>query len=219
MKQLWRYYKMTAKESPKSVVAAAGFGLGAFAVIFVVGAVLSSGNALSLVAWAVTGLFVGVLIAMIVMNRQSEKIAFGQIEGRAGAVGAILQNGLKRGWRTSETPAAINAAHQEAVYRVVGPGGVILIGEGTSRARVTAMVETEKRKIAKVATGVSTEVLYVVGDQQSVKLIQLVSTIYKSKRALRPSEVAVVFKRLETVGLKMPIPKGIDPNRMRASRR
>jgi len=219
LRQLWRYYRMTAKESPRSVVAAVGFALAAFAIIFVVGAVLSAGNVLSLTAWGVTGFFVAVLIGMIVMNRQSEKIAFGQIEGRAGAVGAILQNGLKRGWRTSEYPAAINAAHQEAVYRVVGPGGVVLIGEGTSRTRVTVMVEGEKRKIAKVATGVPIEVLYVVGDEQSLSLIKLVSTIYKMKRSLRAAEVSIVFKRLETVGLKMPIPKGIDPNRMRASRR
>ena len=150
-KQLWRYYRMTAKQSPKSVVVAAAFGLVGFAVVFVPGLVFSAGDGISIAVWAVTGSFVAILVAMIVMNRQSEKIAFGQIEGRAGAVGAILQNGLKRGWRTSETPAAINASHQEAVYRVVGPGGVLLIGEGTSRTRVTAMVEGEKSVYSQVS--------------------------------------------------------------------
>ena len=219
LKQLLRYYRMTAKESPKSVAAAIGFGVAGFAIVFGIGFAVAGGDSLLLIVWAVTGVFVAILSAMIVMNRQSEKIAFGQIEGRAGAVGAILQNGLKRGWRTSETPSAINASHQEAVYRVVGPGGVILIGEGTSRTRVSAMIEGERRKIAKVASGVPIEVMYVVGDEQSIRLIKLVSTIYKMKRSLRSSEVSIVFKRLETVGLKMPIPKGIDPNRMRASRR
>jgi hypothetical protein len=156
---------------------------------------------------------------MIIMNRQSEKVAFAQLDGRAGAVGAILQNGLKRGWRASETPAAVNASTQEAVYRVVGPGGVVLIGEGSSRTRVGAMLEAEKRKISKVAAGVPVNSLFVVGDDNSTKLIKLVSRIYGQKRILNRTEVALVFKRLETVGLKLPIPKGIDPNRMRASRR
>ena len=217
--QLWRYYRMTAKKSPKSVMAAVGAGLGAFAIVFVGGLVFSAGNTISTVVWAVTGLMVGILTAMIIMNKQSEKIAFSQIDGRAGAVGAILQNGLKRGWRTSEVPAAINASTQEAVYRAIGPGGVVLIGEGTSRSRVSTLLEAEKRKVSKVAAGVPVHTIYVVGDEQSVKLIKLVNTIYGHKRGLNRTEVSVVHKRLETVCLKLPIPKGIDPNRMRAQRR
>ena len=217
--QLWRYYRMTAKQSPKSVLLAVGVGVAAWAVVFVGGLLLSAGNTVSTIVWTVTGLFVGILAGMIIMNRQSEKVAFSQIDGRAGAVGAILQNGLKRGWRTSEVPAAVNASTQEAVYRAIGPGGVVLIGEGTSRSRVSAMLEAEKRKVAKVATGVPVHTIFVVGDEHSTRLIKLVNTIYAHKRALKSSEVAVVYKRLETVGLKLPIPKGIDPNRMRAQRR
>jgi hypothetical protein len=218
-RQLWRYYRMTAKRSPKSVAWAAAAGLMAFGLVFAIGAAASAGNQISTIVWAVTSFFVGILTAMIIMNRQSEKVAFAQLDGRAGAVGAILQNGLKRGWRASETPAAVNASTQEAVYRAVGPGGVVLIGEGTSRARVGAMLEAERRKISKVAAGVPVNSLFVVGDDSSTKLIKLVSSIYGQKRALNRTEVALVFKRLETVGLKLPIPKGIDPNRMRASRR
>jgi hypothetical protein len=217
--QLWRYYRMTAKQSPKSVLWAAGFALVGFGIVFAIGLVSSAGSTLSIVIWSVTAAFVAILTGMIVMNKQSEKVAFAQIEGRAGAVGAILQNGLKRGWRAAETPAAISAGTQEAVYRVVGPGGVVLIGEGTSRSRVSAMVESEKKKVAKVATGVPVHTLFVVGDDKSVKLIKLINTIYGHKRALNRTEVSVVYKRLDTVGLKLPIPKGIDPNRMRASRR
>jgi hypothetical protein len=217
--QLWRYYRMTAKHSPKSVAWAIGAGLVGFGVIFVFGLLVSAGSTISIVVWAVTGVFVGILTGMIIMNKQAEKVAFGQIDGRAGAVGAILQNGLKRGWRTSEVPAAVNASTQEAVDRAIGPGGVVLIGEGTSRSRVSAMLESEKRKVAKVAAGVPIHSLYVVGDETSTKLIKLVNTIYAHKRALNKTEVSVVFKRLETVGLKLPIPKGIDPSRMRAQRR
>ena len=217
--QLWRYYKMTAKQSPKSVVWASGIGASVLVVALVTGLLLSAGNTFSIVLWSVTAVLLGLLTGMIVMNRQSEKVAFGQIEGRAGAVGAILQNGLKRGWRSSEVPAAINASTQEAVYRAIGPGGVVLIGEGTSRSRVSAMLETEKRKVSKVATGVPVHSLYVVGDEHSVPLIKLVATIYGHKRVLNRTEVSVVYKRLDTVGLKLPIPKGIDPNRVRAQRR
>ena len=50
--------------------------------------------------------------------------------GQPGAVGAVLKNGLRRSWTGSERPINISPRTQDAVYRAVGRGGIVLIGEG-----------------------------------------------------------------------------------------
>lgn len=56
-------------------------------------------------------------------------------------------------------------------------------------------------------------------DPEAVKLAKLGPKILKLKRALNRSEVSVVAKRLESIGLNIPVPKGIDPRNMRMPRR
>jgi hypothetical protein len=157
---------------------------------------------------------------MIVLSRRAEAAAYARFEGQPGAAGAVLNSALRRGWRFSDMPVHISPKTQEMVYRAVGPGGVVLIGEGSSRARVQAMVEDERRKVARIAPGVATNAFYVIpGDEKSVPLAKLGRTILKLKRALNRSEVSVVANRLDSIGMNIPVPKGIDPSRMRAPRR
>jgi hypothetical protein len=52
-----------------------------------------------------------------------------------------------------------------------------------------------------------------------VPLYALTKAIYKLEKTLSRAEISVVNKRLAGLGLNIPIPKGIDPNRMRAGRR
>jgi hypothetical protein len=60
---------------------------------------------------------------------------------------------------------------------------------------------------------------YVCGDEGSTPLHKLGSSLYRLKKQMNRSEVSAVNKRLGALGTSMPIPKGIDPNRMRASHR
>lgn len=99
-------------------------GVAAFAVVFVITTLL-----LNWVTGVLMGLPFGLLAAMIVMNRRAEKAAFARIEGRPGAAAAAL-NTLRRGWVVSEEPVAMDPKTQDAVFRVVGKPGVILVTEG-----------------------------------------------------------------------------------------
>jgi hypothetical protein len=102
---------------------------------------------------------------------------------------------------------------------MIGRPGVVLIGEGES-ARVSQMLQDEARKVQRIAPGVSIHQLKVTQDDSGVRLYNLLKTIYKLKKSLRRSEVTAVANRLESLGgLAIPIPKGIDPMKVRPPKR
>ena len=169
------------------------------------------------VLWPLTGVLVGILLVMIVLGRRAEKVAYQQIEGRPGAVGAVVQSALRRSWRGSEVPVAMNRT-QDAVYRVVGRGGVVLISEG-SRQRTQRMAADEERKIKRALRNVAVVHLYVGPDGDGIPLHRLSRTLVKLKPQLNRNEVAAVYNRLSSLqAAPVGIPKGMDPNRIRSQR-
>ncbi len=219
MRQLWRVYKVTAKNDPTSVwVALLGFLLSVTAGV-VIGFLLGGGDPWSFTLWTITGVTSGLLIAMIIMSRRAERSAYKQIEGQAGAVSAVLNSQVRRSWRVNPTPIAINPKSREAVYRMIGKPGVVLIGEGSS-ARVSQMLQDEARKIQKIAPGVTIHQLKITTDDTGVRIYNLLKTVYKLKKTLSRAEVTAVGNRVESLGgFSMPIPKGIDPMRVRPPKR
>ena len=215
--QMWTVYKMTAQQDKTSVLwAALSFllVLGAF-VAFT--AISFPGNVVNLVVFIIMGALFGIIAAMFVMGRKAERAAYNRIAGQMGAVGAVLGN-IRKGWRSAEMPVAVNPRSQDAVYRAIGPAGVVLVGEG-SRTRVKVLLEDERRKVQRAIPGVEVKFIYVTQDAEGTRLLKLAPTLLKLKRVLNRNEVAVVDKRLSALVTAMPIPKGIDPKRMRAQRR
>lgn len=186
-------------------------------VVAVVLAWVIQGNWFGWVLWPLSGVLVGLLLAMIVLGRRAEKMAYTQIEGRPGAVGAVVQGALRRSWRGSEVPIAINK-NQDAVYRVVGRGGVVLISEG-SRSRTQRMAADEERKLKRALRNVEIVHLYVGPDGDGIPLPKLSKTLVKLKPKLNRNEVAAVYNRLSSLqAAPVGIPKGMDPNRVRPQR-
>jgi hypothetical protein len=82
------------------------------------------------------------------------------------------------------------------------------------------MLQDESRKVQRIAPGVQVHQLRVTVDDSGVRLYNLLKTVYKLKKSLRRAEVTVVTNRLEAMGgVSMPIPKGIDPTKVRAPKR
>ncbi len=215
--QLLKIYKMTIQADKTALwwaLLAVVLGVLGGAIL---GSTVGHGTTVGLVVWIVTGLLIGVLSGLIVMSRKAEHAAYAQIEGQPGAVSAVLRSALKRGWRGSETPIAVNR-NQDAVYRAIGPAGVVLIGEGV-RTRVQPMLEDERRKVQRSVPGVEVKFVWVTQDAEGTRLMKLAPTLLKMKRSLNRNEVAAIDKRLSALVTAMPIPKGIDPKRMRAQRR
>jgi hypothetical protein len=217
MKQMWQVFQMTRRYDPTitwlliaSFIVPTGLGVA-------LGLVFSAGNPVGLVLYVVAGVLGGVLVLVIVLGRRAEAAAYSQIAGKPGAVGAVLKSGLRRSWTGSEMPLVVNKS-QDAVFRAVGRGGVVLIGEGP-RSRTQPMLDKERANIQRVLPNVPVNFLYVGPDADSVQLHKIVPALARYKRALTKAEVLAVNNRLSSLGRGgLPIPKGIDPMRVRAPR-
>jgi hypothetical protein len=177
----------------------------------------ADGNIIGGVVYSVLGLVATILLSLLVMSNRAQKVAYGRIAGQAGAVGAVLTSSIRRGWRTSEMPVAINPRTRDAIYRAVGAAGIVLITEG-SRAGTKLILDEELRKLKRVAPSVQVHVFYVTNDASGTPLIKLAREITRLKRNLNRAEVSAVNSRLQALGnFNAPIPKGIDPRKMRAT--
>lgn len=218
VKQLLDVFRMTRKADSSLV----RWMLLAFLLPLLIGialaATISDGNVFSIISWTALGLVAGLLATLIVMNRRAERAAYARIEGQPGAVGAVLRATLRRGWRGSEIPVAMNPKTQEAVYRAVGRPGVVLIAEG-SKARTQRLVDEERRKVVRVAPNVPVTVLRVGRDDGAIRLAKINSRLGRLKGKLTRAEVLAVSNRLESLAGGVPMPKGIDPTRLRPARR
>jgi hypothetical protein len=175
-------------------------------------------NVIGFVLYVLVGLMVAVLLFLIVLSRRAERAAYSQIEGQPGAVGAVLKSSLRGGWIGSEMPISVSPRTQDAVYRAVGRGGVVLIGEGP-KSRTKRMLEDERRAAVRFLQNVPVHFIYVGPDEDSTALYKLPRAIRSHRGALRKAEVMEVNNRLKSLGKNnLPIPKGIDPARVRAPR-
>jgi len=218
IKQLWRVYKLTAKADKNFVVAGVFAFVAPLAIGIVAIVLFFRDSPLTVFLWSLTTLLFSFLMALTVLSRRAERAAFMRISGQPGAVAAVINSTLKRGYSVSEMPVAVDPKSKDAVYRTVGKAGVVLIAEGSS-SRLRQLIEDEKRKVSRAIPGVTIPVVWVNQDPASTQLHTLTKTVYKLKKTLTRAEISLVNKRLAGLGLNIPIPKGIDPNRMRPGRR
>jgi len=174
----------------------------------------------SVILWGITGLMLGILGSLTTMTRLSTHAMYRKIDGMPGAAGHVLSTSLGRKWQASDTPVGVNPKTQEAVYRVVGRGGVVIVGEG-ARGRLTRLVNDERSKVQRVASGVPVTVLYIGHGEGEVPISKLAPTVKALPKTVDRATMAAVIKRIESVSqslTSMPIPKGIDPTKVRAPR-
>ncbi|GAA4189252.1 DUF4191 domain-containing protein [Microbacterium oryzae] len=170
--------------------------------------------------WGITGLMVGALAAMMTMTRLSTRAMYRKLDGMPGAAGHVLANMLGRNWRGEDMPVGINPKTQEAVYRAVGRGGIVVVGEG-SKGRLTRLMRDERMRAQRVAHGVPVHEYYVGHGDGEVPIDQLAKTVKSLPKAIDRATMAAVLQRVESVSqsiASLPIPKGIDPTKVRSQR-
>jgi hypothetical protein len=218
LKQMYQVFQMTRRYDNLAIWYFLLAFLAPVALGIALALLLSSDNLLGFVLYIVAGVLGGLLVFLIVLGRRAEKAAYSQIAGQPGAVGAVLKSSLRRGWTASEMPINVSPKTQDAVYRAVGRGGVALIGEGP-RSRTQRMLEDERRNVSRILPNVPVTFLYVGPDPESTPLHKLPGKLRGLKPALRKPEILAVANRLNSLGKNgLPIPKGIDPTKVRAPR-
>lgn len=189
-----------------------GVFLGTLALFILLGFLLNS-----LVLWIIFGILIAPMVTMIVYTRFVESAAYRQMEGKPGAVGALIGR-IKRGWSYSEEPVRFNR-NQDLLYRLIGRPGIVVVTEGPS-SRVSKLIEEERRLAKRVAQNVPLHVIEVGTEEGQTRLHKFNKELKKYKKVLTNNEVSVIARRYESQNNKsLPIPKGVDPFKMRPNRK
>jgi hypothetical protein len=215
--QFFETYRMAKKSDP----AIGWWVLGTFLLVGAVGFalfwLLPGDGAFGYVIAGIGAFLFGLLGAMIVFGRRAQKAAYGQMEGQPGAAAAALRM-LRRGWKSDVAIAFTR--QQDVVHRVVGPPGIVLVGEGNSH-RLRQLMTSERRKHERVASEVPIHEVVCGREQGQVPLPKLARHIQKLGRQVKPAEMTDILNRLKALDAQrsaIPMPKGPVPTSMKGMR-
>jgi hypothetical protein len=178
---------------------------------------LPGGGPIQTVFMVVGGILGSVIFGMLYFSRRAQRAAYARIEGQPGAAMAALGT-LRRGW--TSTPAVAFNRNQDLVHRVVGPPGVVLIGEGDPKG-VRALLATEKQKTRRVLPETPIHELIAGNGEGEIPLTKLTGTVMKLGRKVTGSDLTEIFQRLKALDNQRgvaPIPKGPMPTSMKGQR-
>ncbi|WP_439029253.1 DUF4191 domain-containing protein [Gordonia terrae] len=213
--QLWQAFQMQRKEDKRLIPYMAGVIVLSIAVFTALGFVLGS-------PWLLIplGVVLGVLGAFILFGRRVQKNVYTKAEGQPGAAGWALGN-MRGQWRVKQ--AVAGTSHLDAVHRVIGKPGVILVGEG-SPTRIKTLLGQEKKKVARVVGDTPIYEIVVGNDDGQVPLSKLERHLNKLPNNIDRKRMETLEGRLAALGSKAPgpgMPKGPLPGnaKMRSMQR
>jgi hypothetical protein len=156
----------------------------------------------------VPAIALGLIAAMFLFSRRAQKSAYTQAEGQPGAAAYVLGQ-LRGDWR--KTDAVAGNAQLDAVHRVLGRPGVVLIGEGAPH-RVKPLLAQEKKRVARLAGDAPIYDVIVGHGEGEVPLGKLNVHLMKLPRNLSKEQVSALDRRLSALGAaRTPIPQGPMP--------
>lgn len=211
---LFDAYKICKRQYPWITWALLALALIPLALAIVIGIV--TGHP---IFWPILGLMFAFTLPTVLLSLLTRKAAYAQIEGTPGASAAVIDQ-LGRGWNFSTEPVRYSR-DQDFVWRVVGRPGVVLIAEGP-KARVGKLVKQERLSIQRSAgKEVPINTIFIGdGENDTVRLADLEKKLKRLPKTITNDEVAALTSRLDRMRTgDLPIPKGIDPNKIRPSRR
>lgn len=142
------------------------------------------------------GVILGLLLAFVVFGRRVQKSVYRKAEGQPGAAGWALGN-LKGQWRVQQ--AVAGTSHLDAVHRVIGKPGVILVAEG-SPTRVKTLLSQEKKKASRVVGDTPIYAIMVGNDDGQVPLSKLERHVTKLPNNIDRKRMDALEGRLSALG-------------------
>lgn len=215
--QIFEAFKMQRREDKALLPWMIGVFLAAVVVAFVAGLFFN-------LQWTLLplGVVVGALLAVIVFGRRVQKNVYSKADGQPGAAAWALDN--MRG-RWTVTQAVAGTTQLDAVHRVIGRPGVILVAEGAPH-RVKALLAQEKKRVARVVGSTPIYDVIVGSDEGQVSLRRLQQHITKLPRNISAAQMDSLEAKLASLASrgaampKGPLPQGAKMrNVQRAIRR
>jgi Domain of unknown function (DUF4191) len=215
MRQIKRAYQLTHEYDKALPLWVFGSWVGVFAVALVIGFVIGQP-----IYSGLLGLTLGMLAAMIFLVRRTKRATYKRYAGQAGSAEVALSM-LPKQWVSK--PVIAVTRQMDAVHRTLGPGGLVLIGEGEP-GRLKALLAGEVRKHERVAYGVKVTTIVMGSKEGQVPLDKLADHIRKLPKTLQANQITDIKQRLralDAVRPQVPMPKGpmpTNPRQVKGSR-
>jgi len=198
-------FTITRQNDPKFIPYLIAGGVVAAAIGYIIVFLITG----SIAAPIITAVVFFAIAAMIIFSRRAQTAMFTQAEGQPGAAGWMLQQQLRGEWRLEQGIAG--TTQLDAVHRMVGRPGIVLIGEGAQH-RVRGLIAQEKKKISRVAGDTPIYDVIVGTGEGDLRLAKLSRYLVKLPANLSKQEVAALDKRLAALGgARAPLPQGPMP--------
>ena len=172
--------------------------------------------------WTLMAVLLAVAADTALLTWTAQRAVYAQLEGMPGAAKFVLDQMLGRGWYLESDPVHVNPKTQDVIWRLVGCPGVVLVAEGPS-GRLQRPIADEQKVLRRILSTVPVHVVNVGVEDGQTRLGELWRTIRKlptKPTRLTDAEISQVSKRLSSLSSKgLPIPKGIDPSKVRPDRR
>jgi hypothetical protein len=205
--QLWQAFQIQRKEDKRLLP----YMIGAFVVIVAVSTVFGIfAGGFTGYLMIPLGIMLGALVAFIIFGRRAQKSVFRKAEGQTGAAAWALDN-LRGKWRV--TPGVAATGHFDAVHRVIGRPGVILVAEG-SPSRVKPLLAQEKKRTARLVGDIPIYDIVVGNGDGQVPLAKLERHMTKLPTNITAKQMDSLESRLAALGTKAgpaAMPKGPLP--------
>jgi hypothetical protein len=202
-KQIWQAFQMQRREDKALVPIMVGVLLLSVAVVFAIGLIFD-------LQWILLplGIAIGILAAISIFGRRVQRNVYSKADGQPGAAGWALDN-LRGQWRV--TPGVAGTTHLDAVHRVIGRPGIILVAEGAPH-RVKGLLAQEKKRTARIAGTMPIYDIIVGNDEGQVPLAKLQRHLMKLPRNINRQQMESMEARLAALGSRAAaMPKGPMP--------
>jgi hypothetical protein len=215
--QIWQAFQMQRREDKALLPLMIGAVVGTAVVLFLVGLLIGQ-------EWFLlpTGILLGILLAIVIFGRRVQNNVYSKANGQPGAAGWALDS-MRGQWRV--TQAVAGTTHLDAVHRVIGRPGVVLVAEGAPH-RTKGLLAQEKKKVARVAGQVPIYELTVGDEEGQVPLAKLQRRMAKLPRNIDRSQMDTLEKRMAALASrtgpampKGPVPKGAQTKGMQRTAR
>lgn len=149
-------------------------------------------------------ILLGVLAAVNIFGRRVQRNVYTKAEGQPGAAAWALDNLRGKRWKVAH--AVAGTTQMDAVHRVLGMPGVVLVAEGAPH-RVKPLLAQEKKRVARVVGETPIYDVVVGNDEGQVPLSKLQRHLAKLPHNIMPSTIDTLDKRLSALnsgGASMP---------------
>jgi hypothetical protein len=205
---LWQAFTMQRKEDKRLLP----YMIGAFVLVAGISAGVGGwAGGPTMIMMISLGVVLGVLVAFIIFTRRAQRSVFRQAEGQTGAAAWALDN-LRGKWRV--TPGVAATGHFDAVHRVIGRPGVILVGEGSAN-RVKPLLAQEKKRTARLVGEVPIYDIIIGNGEGEVPLAKLERHLTRLPANITAKQMDSLESRLAALGSRAGVgvlPKGPLPN-------